>query len=216
MTGEYAFRGVPVPPARAGTSVLVAGSSHAGARELALRMLTGPGDEGTILVSTNDRAASLAERCESVGMAVSPDRVGIVDCVGDDTESLPARVLPVTGPGDLTGIGIRFSTLCQDLHDANVAGIRTGVLSLSTLLSFSDLQTVSRFVHTLTGRIDVERALGVFLVDPAAVDDRSVSTVGQFCDARIDVREGDASPELRVRGIPNASREWTEFDPYTV
>ncbi|QKY20122.1 hypothetical protein B4589_006910 [Halolamina sp. CBA1230] len=60
---------------------------------------------------------------------------------------------------------------------------------------------------------DVLDGLGVLLIDPTIHDDRTVSTLSQFCTGRIDVREGEAGPELRARGLPEQPRERLAFDP---
>lgn len=213
MTDDYEFRNLPVPPIRAGTSVLLTGPTHAGTRQLAFRLLAGPPNEGAIVITTNSRASRVIDDCRASGMDVAPDRIGVVDCVDDEDSSVPARVLTVSGPADLTGIGMRYSKLYQEFYEGNIDRVRTGVCSVSTLLSFSDLRTVSRFVHTVVGRIDSVDGFGVFLIDPDTQDERTVSTVGQFCGGRIEVRDGDDGPELRTRGLTQGSGEWTPFDP---
>lgn len=215
---DYTFEGLPVEPVSPGTSLLVTGSAHAGTRELAYRLLAARGDEseGTVVVTTNQRADRIAKNCAAAGVDLSPDRSGIVSCVGGDEpdDGVPAHVVRVSGPGDLTGIGMRFSELVEELHHGGVDRVRSGVVTVSTLLSFSDLRTVSRFVHTLVGRVGHIDGLGVLVMDPDAEGDRAVSNVAQFCDARVDVRDEDGQPELRVRGIPDQPREWTPFEPY--
>jgi hypothetical protein len=214
MTDDYEFRNLPVPPIRAGTSVLLAGPTHAGTRRLAFRLLAGPSDEGAIVITTNSRASRVIDDCRASGMNVARDRTGVVDCVDDEEDdSVPARVLTVSGPADLTGIGMRYSKLYQGFYEEGTARVRTGICSVSTLLSFSDLRTVSRFVHTVIGRIDSVDGFGVFLIDPETQDERTVSTVGQFCGGRIEVREGDDGPELRTRGLTRGDGQWTPFDP---
>jgi hypothetical protein len=121
-------------------------------------------------------------------------------------------VLPVSGPSDLTGIGMRFSDVQVEFGRTGHERVRTGLLSVSTLLSFSDLRTVSRFVHTLVGRIDSVDGLGVLFIDPGSHDERAIRTLAQFCAGRIEVREGDDGPELRARGLADQSREWEPFD----
>jgi hypothetical protein len=108
---------------------------------------------------------------------------------------------------------MRFSDLHMEFERAGIDRVRTSVVSLSTLLTYSDLRTVSRFVHTLAGRIDRLDGLGVLVIDPANHDERTVSTLGQFCTGRIDVRDAPEGPELRARGLPDQPREWTAFDP---
>lgn len=210
---DYAFEDLPLGPIRPGTTVLLAGPSHAGTREIGFRMLRGPAVEGTIIVTTNQRATRIVDDCERVGLEVAPDRTAMLDCVGGADDSLPARVLPISGPSDLTGIGMRYADVYREFDRDAVERVRTGLFSVSTLLSFGDLQDVSRFVHTLVGRIDSVDGLGVFLVDPEIHDDQVVRTLSQFCAGRIDVREAADGPELRVRGVSEGSREWTPLEP---
>ena len=209
---DYGFPGLPLEGIRPGTTVLLTGSPHDGTREFGLRMLAGNVGEGAILITTNQRASRIADDCERVGIDVDGDRTAILDCVGDDDPDVPARVLPVSGPSDLTGIGMRFSDVCIDFRGDNVERVRTGLFSLSTLLSFGDLQTVSRFVHTLVGRIDSVDGLGVFLLDPASHDERAVRTLTQFCAGRIEIRESDDITEFRARGLPEQPDGWLALD----
>ena len=209
----YGFDGLPIDPVRRGTSILVAGPSHAGTRELAYRMLAGDADEGVIILTTNTTAADVAAECETVGIEVSSDRMGIVDCLDADSSGVPARVLTVSSAQDLTGIGMRYSKLYGDFHSEGVDSIRTGLFSISTVLSLTELRTVSRFVHTLVGRVSKVGGLGVFLVDPAMHDERELRTISQFCDGRVDVRESHDGPELRSRGFLGGSSSWLSFEP---
>lgn len=210
---RYGFDALPLSPIRRGTNVLVAGPAHDGARELALAMLSSGADEGTIVVATNESAPRLVEDFEALGARFDPDHAAIVDCVGNDVqESFPARVLTVSSPRDLTGIGMRYAALHSELLSEGVTRVRSGLVSLTTLLSLDEFRKVSQFVHTLAGRVRSVDGLGVFLVDPTTQDERAVNTMSQFCDGRIDVRyEGDA-PELRARGLREQPRSWTAFD----
>ncbi len=215
MTDDYTFDDLPLTSLRAGTTVLVVGPSHAGARHLGFRMLSGPREEGAILISTNQRAGRIADDWARSGFELVEDRAAILDCVGDDDQGVPAQVLPVSGPSDLTGIGMRYSDVYRTFKESGVERVRTGLFSVSTLLSFGDLKTVSRFVHTLVGRIDAVGGIGVFCIDPGMHDEQTVSTLTQFCSARVDVRETEAGQELRARGIPGQSRDWVSFDVET-
>ena len=210
----YAFPDLPLEPLPAGKNVLVSGPTHAGTGDLALRMTTGTADtgEGTVLITTNDSSSTVLGDCKRLGADFDADRFGVVDCVTDEPdETVPARVLTVSGPQDLTGIGMRYSKLCAALHEDGVERIRTGLHTVSTLLMFGDVQTISRFVHTVTGRVSSIGGIGAFVIDPETQDQRTVSTIGQFCDGRIDVRETEDGTELRVRGVPGP-QEWTRFD----
>lgn len=213
MSDGYTFKTLPLSELHSGTTVLVAGSPHAGTRDLALRMLVGDPGQGAIVITTNQRSRRIVDDCRRVGLNLSRDTTAILDCVGGEDNEVPARVLPVSGPSDLTGIGMRYSDVYRQFKRSDIEEVRTGLFSMSTLLSFGDLSTVSRFVHTLAGRIDSVDGLGVLLIDPAIHDDRTVSTLAQFCRGRIDVREGDDGPELWARGLPNQEQGWVSFDP---
>lgn len=212
MTDAYRFERLPLADVREGTTVLVTGPRHDGARELGLGMLAGSPGEGAIVVTTNQRASRIADDCARIGIELADDRSAILDCVGDEDADVPARVLPVSGPADLTGIGMRFSDVYVDFKGGGIERVRTGLFSLSTLLSFGDLRTVSRFVHTLVGRIDGVDGLGVFRIDPASHDDRAVRTLAQFCSGRIEVRDRDGDRELRTHGLPDQPDGWTRFE----
>lgn len=213
MSEPYEFEGLPLADIRPGTSVLLAGPAHAGTRELGLRMLAGGAGEGAIAVTTNQRAERLVEDCERFDVDVGTDRTAILDCVGECDQSVPARILPVSGPSDLTGISMRYSDVYREFANADRDRVRTGLYSVSTLLSFGDLRAVSRFVHTLVGRIDGVDGVGILLVDPTTHDRSTVNTLAQFCAGRIEVREAESGPELRATGLPDHSRDWTRFDP---
>lgn len=204
--------GLPLEPVRAGSTLLVTGPSHAGTRDLALRLASTGDDEGTIIVTTDRSGSRVVADCETLSDALDRTRLGIVDCVGDDPADVrPTRLLTVSGPDDLTGIGMRYSKLYQELHDDGVDRVRTLVHSASTLLMFAELKTVSRFVHTITGRIDAVDGLGAVLVDPSIHDERTVNTLGGFCDGRVDVRERAGASELRARGLRDQPSDWRSF-----
>lgn len=213
MTDAYEFPGLPLEPLGVGSTVLLSGPAHGGTRRLALRLLSPGEDEGTLLVTTNARAERMVARCRRVGMDPSSERTAIIDCVGDDEDVADVRCVTVSGPGDLTGIGMRFTKCYRDLYYEGVRRVRAGVSSLSTLLSFKPLKTVARFVHAIAGRIDSADGVGVLLVDPRVHDERTVSTLAQFCDGTIEVAERDADPHLRTRGLDDQPRGWHRFHP---
>jgi hypothetical protein len=71
------------------------------------------------------------------------------------------------------------------------------VHSLSTLLMYSDLQTVFRFLHVFTGRIQSVDGLGLFCIDSSAHDDQTLNTLKQLFDGLIETSE-DGEPTLRI------------------
>jgi len=213
MTEPYRFPDLPIEPIDAGSTVMVLGPAHSGARRLALRLSAAQAGEGTITITTNARAERVVAKFRQAGLNTDESAIAFVDCVGNDetVEGLP--VVCVSSPDDLTGIGMQFSKLYRDRYTSGTRRMRTTLYSLSTLLTLTDLKPASRFLHVMAGRIDNADGLGVMLVDPRVHDDRTLGTISQFCDGRVEVEERDGKPHLRTRGLDGQPREWVPFEP---
>jgi hypothetical protein len=128
--------------------------------------------------------------------------VAVVDCVtrqqgvGDAAET--ELVKYASSPVDMTGIGIKLSEVLQSFTgERGLEQNRIMVHSLSTLLMYSNLQTVFRFLHVFTGRIQSVDALGLFAIDSTAHDDQTMNTLKQLFDGVIETSEDDP-PTLRM------------------
>jgi KaiC/GvpD/RAD55 family RecA-like ATPase len=201
----------------AGTNVLVEGPPMSGKRQLGFDILaTGVrNEEGAIVVSTKDSADRVLDEFDSIE-AGAESAVAVVDCVtkqqgmGNEIDSDLVRY--ASSPVDLTGIGIELSELLRALYK-NRGFTKNRILlhSLSTLLMYSDLQTVFRFLHVFTGRVQSSDALGVFVIDASAHDEQTVSTLKQLFDGVVRVRErDDGGFEARVVGVGGGT-EWRDL-----
>jgi KaiC/GvpD/RAD55 family RecA-like ATPase len=208
-----AFSGVEVDE---GTNLLVEGPPMSGKRRLGFEVLAdGVRDgEGAIVVTTKDGADRVVEDFAEVA-AVEDPTVGVVDCVtkqqgmGSRRESNLVRY--ASSPNDLTGIGIELSELLRTLYEhREVTRNRILLHSLSTLLMYSDLQTVFRFMHVFTGRVQSADALGVFVVDSTAHDEQTVSTLKQLFDGVVSIRERDGGFRARLLGVGD-DHGWREL-----
>jgi len=207
----YEFDDLPLTPVEPGTNILVAGPAMGGTRGLFLRMVAPvPGEEGVILVSTKSNADTLVERLLEVAPDVDTRAVGVVDAAGQGMGER-GQLRSVSGPSDLTGIGMELTDLYEGFVGQGAQRVRIGIDSISTLLMYTDVQTVFRFMHVTTGRVSSADGLGVYVIDPSSHDDQTTQTLNQLFDARIDVREGDDGPEMRVRGLADQPREWQSF-----
>jgi len=209
LQDAYAFPELPLDPVDAGTNLLLTGPPLVGTQRLLLSMVTGADEgEGLLFVSADEDGVSIIEDYETAGHTFDPSRMCVIDCTDHSPESAGA-VRQVSGPSDLTGIGIEFSSLYESLRESGVDRARVGLYSIPTLLAFAeDFRAVYRFLHTVTGRIRTADGLGVFAIDPDAIDDEAFATVAQAFDARVIVREGDDGPEFRVRGLPDQPDGW--------
>lgn len=214
----YTFgEALPLAGIDPGTTLFVAGSTWSGAEELALSMVLSAvdRDERMVFISTKTGSETLLDTCTGLSPGLDPTRVGVVDCSGqgEPDSGRGARVETVSNAGDLTGIGIKFSSLYGSLYGEARHRVRAGLLTVSTLLMYTDLRTAYRFLHTVSGRVAGTDGLCLFLVDPTAHDEQTVSTLAQLCDGRIDAREtDDRGRELRVRGLPDQPEGWQPFD----
>jgi KaiC/GvpD/RAD55 family RecA-like ATPase len=191
-----------VPP---GTNVLVSGPPMSGKRSLSLDILASgtKQGEGSIIVTTKDGADRVLRDFES--RTPYEDRpVAVVDCVtrqqgvGDVRDD--DRIKYTSSPVDMTGIGIKLSEFLQAFYqNQGIERNRVMVHSLSTLLMYADLQTVFRFLHVFTGRIQSVDGLGVFAIDDSAHDDQTMNTLKQLFDGIITTQE-DGPPSVRLAG----------------
>jgi hypothetical protein len=168
------------------------------------------------------------------------DDLAVVDCTGVEERGRKraSNRRRLSGPGDLTGVGIGVTEFVRRVH-ARGRGGTVGLHSLSTMLMYADLRRLFQFVHVLTGRVDATGFASVLTMDDGVVTEREATVLRQAFDAVLEVRErgtertargdvsesgsggvgrsgggsGSAGPrrELRVRGADVGPREWTPF-----
>ena len=193
------FSGTGVEP---GTNLLVTGPPLAGKRRLVMETLavgTRRGD-GTIVVSTRDSERRVrAEFATLLDEGVAAD-IGIVDAVtqhiGRSTDAAMTKY--TASPRDMSAIGIKFSEFIQSLYtDREREHNRVGVDSLTTLLLYSNLQTVFQFMHVFTSRVENVDGLGLYTIESTAHDSETMNTLGQLFGGKIVVdAAGTATLEL--------------------
>ena len=179
----------------AGTNVLVSGPPLTGKRRLAMRILAHGSDrgEGAIVVTTRDSADRVLRDYEQLVSDPETVDIGIVDCVTKH-QGRSARDTDVvkyaSSPEDMTGIGIDFSEFVEEFRiDRGIDNVRVMVDSLTTLLMYSDVQTVFRFMHVFASRIENADALGVHVIESTAHEEETLNTLKQLYDGVIEVAE---------------------------
>lgn len=213
--------GIPLDPIDPGATLLVAGPALSKAEELARSLVADSvyTDEGGLFISTNTTSKKLLKACNQTHSSLDTTRLGIVDCSGQGPIQFrdDVHVKYISTQSDLTGIGIKFTALYESLYPNVAEGrIRTGVISLSSLLMYVDMRKLFQFAQTLSGRIESAEGLGVLAIDPTIQDTKSINTFSQVTDGRIEVREPEepedgTDGELRVRGLPNQPSGWQPF-----
>jgi KaiC/GvpD/RAD55 family RecA-like ATPase len=203
---------------RPGASVLVAGPTMTGKQDLLLEILAaGLRDgEGAVAVTTGDRGSALLSELRSRVPDPDGHRLGAVDCRADGTrgrEELDsgARVHHVGSPSDLTAIGVSLTECFERLHDAGVDDGRLALSSLSAMLTYADEETVFKFCHVLSARLDSAGFLGLFTIDSGAHDERTMQVVKQAFDGLVEVREEGGTRQARVRGLEPEPSAWVDL-----
>ena len=199
---------VPVADIDPGTNVLIAGPPMVGKRALAYEVLKNgiTRNEGTIVVTTKDSGDKVLEEFTR-NVEANTDHLGIVDCVtkqrGIGTVDDDPRIKYASSPVDMTGIGISLSEFLQEFYEGRgVRKNRVLMHSVSTLLMYSDLQTVFRFLHVFTGRIQSADALGLYVIDSTAHDEQTMNTLKQLFDGVITIGDGaDDGPTIETAGL---------------
>lgn len=207
-TGES----LPIESLETGT-YLLAGPAMSGKYDLLVNLIVEglSSDDAGLIVTTNQDARSIYAEIEGRGGGPQ-ERIRLIDCVSDEHDVgdalNPDQVEFVSSPADLTGIGIGVSEQLRRFAEADIARTRVAFYSLSTLLMYSELETVFRFLHVITGRVESIEGFGVFTIDPTTHDRSTINTLKQLFDGMIELRAESDDRELRFVGIPDGPEDW--------
>jgi len=192
---------LPDAELESGTNLLITGPPLSGKRRLALDILADGTrqEEGAIVVTTKDSGDKILSEYKKRIDDVENRPLGVVDCVtkqrGVGSAEDGPQLKYASSPVDMTGIGIKLSEFLQDFYERRgLQQNRVLMHSVSTLLMYSDLQTVFRFLHVFTGRVQSANGLGLYVIDSTAHDDQTMNTLTQLFDGVIELSENDAEP----------------------
>ncbi|MDS0284100.1 RAD55 family ATPase [Haloarcula onubensis] len=200
---------------RPGSSILVSGPAMTGKENLVYDILAdGARDgDGAVVVTTSDKAANVVTEFRDRVPNLEGAQLGVVDCRGEggaDPDLVDGvSVHQVSSPGDLTGIGIGITKALEGLHDSGRERGRLALVSLSTMLTYTDKKTVFKFCHVLSSRLDAAGYIGVFTIDSGAHDQQTIQVIKQAFDGLIDIRDAEGGGrEARVLGLANEPTDW--------
>lgn len=192
---------LPDAELEAGTNLLITGPPLSGKRRLALDILADGTrqQEGAIVVTTKDSGEKILKEYRKRVDDIEGKPLGVVDCVtkqrGVGNAEDGPQLKYASSPVDMTGIGIKLSEFLQDFYERKgLQQNRVLMHSVSTLLMYSDLQTVFRFLHVFTGRVQSANGLGLYVIDSTAHDDQTMNTLTQLFDGVVELSEEDAQP----------------------
>jgi hypothetical protein len=205
----------------AGTNLLLLAPSLSYAEELAYALTKPLPGEYAIMLSTNERASEVIDQFKIAG--ADKRFVGVIDAI--TKSSTPSvsdneRVMFVTNPTDLTGIGIKFTHLVETIFDGEFSGEEDGLFpppirfctnSVSTLLMYRKLEVLYQFLHVMTAKLKKIEGFGIYLLNSEAFDERTVSLIKQLMTIVIEVKVERSDNYFRVMGIRDVNADWHKF-----
>ncbi len=203
---------------REGTNIMVIGPTMSGKDEIINSIIYNglKKEESAVVVSTRDPGERIFDWFLHHNLDIEDSHIGIVDCVTKtlgmgavDTDKIKRASSPV----DLTGIGVKISQFFDEfLMKKNIQEMRLCINSLSTILMYSNIQTVFRFLHVFTGRVKAANALGIYVVEDEMHDPQTVATLKQLFDGMLEIKSHDDDFLLRVVGLTAKPTPWFDYE----
>ena len=204
-----------------GTNILILAPPMSYAEQLAYALTKPLEGEYAIILSTNERASEVVDYFRLSG---SDKRfIGLIDAI--TKSSTPgiadtSRLMFVSSPTDLTGIGIKFSNMVETIFEGEFSEgepglfpppIRFCINSISTLLMYRKLDVLYQFLHVLTAKLKKVDGVGIYLLNSESFDTRTLSLIKQLMNCVIEVKVEHNISFLRIHGIRGASPDWQKF-----
>ncbi|SMO36359.1 DUF7504 family protein [Halorubrum cibi] len=200
----------PLPDAVVSSdSVLISGPPMSGKYDLFNRLLAAWSDS-PIVVSTGRTAEKIRADHERL-VGDGGDDLVVVDCVthqqGDKRADTPTTKY-VSGPGDLTEIGIKFTDVVESSAGRERA---VGVYSLSELLMYWDPDRIYQFTRVMASQSSGQGWPFVSVVGSTAHDEQVIHTLYEPFDLVVETRvEGDER-QFRVLDRMEQPSGWKSF-----
>lgn len=202
---------------RAGSNIMLLGPPMSG-KETIINNIVFNGlknGEAAVIVTTREPGENVLQWFEYNNLEIPLEHIGIVDCV-TKTLGVPTadtiNIKRASSPVDLTGIGVKISQFLEDFWmKKNIRKTRLCINSLSTMLMYSNIQTVFRFLHVFTGRVKAAGAIGVYLVEDGMHDDQAIATLKQLFDGVIEVKQENDEHFIRVVGMGLKPSPWYKY-----
>jgi KaiC/GvpD/RAD55 family RecA-like ATPase len=173
-------------------------------------------ENAVITVTTRESASHILEWFKEQKLTLPLSRIGIVDCVtktlgGASVENENVKI--ASSPVDLTGIGVKISQFFEEFFmKKNIKKTQLHINSLSTILMYSNIQTVFRFLHVFTGRIKSAGSLGIYVIESGMHDEQAISTLKQLFDGMIEIKTENDKYFIRVVGLSPKPTNWFEYE----
>lgn len=217
MSGEYFSSGIHALDVSLNggftrpSNLLVIGDPWSPKRELGLTMLTAGlhNNEAAICISATKTAEEIRTQWLEFGLTPTFEQEGkvkFVDCyskmIGSNASDTPS-IKRVPSIIDYTKLAVAVNEWCSSFFLKNIRA-RVMFDSLSTLLVYSTLQTVMRFLHIFLGQLRRQNVLGFLIVEEGTHDTLTLNQLKSFSNGAI-IMEANTLRCEGFFGIPSLS-----------
>ncbi len=204
-----------------GSNILILAPSMSSGEQLGYAIMRPQDGEYALVLTTVMRSVDLMDFFSSEQF--NRDVIGVIDSVtklSTPDVSDTTQIKYVSSPSDLTGIGIKFSSLVESIFNGEFPPsdqalfpppIRFYIDSLTTLLMYRKLEVLYQFLHVMTSKLKKMEAIGVYILNNESFDERTLSLMKQLMNVVIEVKSEQDGDFLRIRGVPGAPQEWVRF-----
>lgn len=173
-------------------------------------------ENSAIIVSTREPGERVFGWFSQHNPDILMSHVGIVDCVTKtlgmgthDTENIKRTSSPVY----LTGTGVKISQFFEEfLMKKSMQRTRLCINSLSTIIMYSNIQTVFRFLHVFTGRVKAANALGIYVVESEMHDPQTIATLKQLFDGMNEIKASGGGYAMQVVRLLSKPTPWFDYE----
>ncbi|AUB60002.1 hypothetical protein BK009_04490 [Methanobacterium subterraneum] len=187
----YPDMGIEVPP---GTNLMLLGDLFSGKDILSKEFIREglKNGEACIFVSTSDPILETVEEFSDNDL----EYLGMVNCISSRTDLAPDfayinQVRFVSSPTELATIMAFINEFLDIFRDKDVKKIRIVFDSVSTLLMYSNLKTLYKFLHVLTNTVKSRNAVLLLTMEEGVHDKIEISSLQRLSQGLITMAEGE-------------------------
>ncbi|KQC04577.1 MAG: hypothetical protein APR55_06345 [Methanolinea sp. SDB] len=204
-----------------GTNILILVPSLCSGDRIGNTMSKPENGEFSIILSTDHPSADIEEK---LGLSpVQRTHTGIIDTVTklmfpEAADSVRVKYVP--SASDLTGIGIKFTRMVEEMFRGSFSEdeleifpppIRFYIHSLSTLLMYRRVEVLYQFLHVITTKLKKMEALGVYVLNKESFDERTISLMKQLMNVVIEVKKDSNQEFLSINGLSGITPDWIAY-----
>lgn len=205
---------------KGGTNILLIGPPMCG-KDIILNniMFQGLSDgEFAVFITTAESGENIINwfKENKNGIEDHMDQFGVIDCVSktlglkvEDTKTIKR----VSSPVNLTGISVGITSFFEEFWmKKEIHKARMCIDSLSTMLMYSNIQTVFRFLHVHSRRIKTADAIGIYIVESGMHDEQTIVTVKQLFDGVLEIKNEEDNFFIRALGLSPKPTKWFGYE----